>query len=139
MDAVAIVNSGCDEGVDQGFCSRQRRVKGMGYVFEVEEGSSGDFINVLLKGKVVVKYDSEVATVWAGRQGGLVKGEAEILSGFDEGFGAYDEHVQFVTVQLEEVRLHPGFYFSEAVGECGVSDTDTDHRTFVSLHISATA
>lgn len=43
------------------------------------------------------------------------------MSGFDEGFGADDEHVQFVTVQLEEVRLHPGFYFSEAVGECGVS------------------
>ena len=43
-DAVAVVNSGSDEGVDQSFGSRK--------------------VYVLLKREIVVKNDSEVVTVW---------------------------------------------------------------------------
>ena len=49
-------------------------------------------------------------------------GVAEGGSGFFEGFGADDDWVQFVAVQVEEVRLHPGSFFSEAASECGVGD-----------------
>ena len=64
-----------------------------GSAFEVEEGSFGDLIYVFLKREVVVKDDSEVATVWGWREGGVVYGEAEVVGGFDEGFGADDHYV----------------------------------------------
>lgn len=35
-------------------------------------GSSGDLISVMFKAEVIVKYDSEVATVMGWRQGGGV-------------------------------------------------------------------
>ena len=50
-------------------------------------------IYVFLKREVVVKDDSEVATVWGWREGGVVYGEAEVVGGFDEGFGADDHYV----------------------------------------------
>ena len=62
-----------------------------GYVFEVEESSFGDLISVLLKREIVVKNDSEVATVLGGGEGGGVCGEAEVVSVFDEGFGSDDD------------------------------------------------
>ena len=58
------------------------------------EGSSfGDLIYVLLKREIVVKNDSEDANVWEGGEGGVVYGEAEDVSVFDEGFGADDDYV----------------------------------------------
>ena len=65
----------------------------MGYVFEVEEGSSGDLIYVILKREDVVKEDSEVATLWPGKEGGVVYGEVDVVGGFDEGIGAGDYYV----------------------------------------------
>ena len=50
-------------------------------------------IYVFLKREVVVKNDSEVETVWGGREGGVVYGEAEVVSGFDELFEANDDYV----------------------------------------------
>ena len=98
-DAGAVVNSGSDEGVDQSFCSREGEWwTETGYVFEVEESSFGDLIYVLLKREIVVKNDSEVVTVWGRGEGGVVYSEAEVVSVFDEGFGADDDYVWFVTV-----------------------------------------
>ena len=65
----------------------------MGHVFEVEEGSSGDLFHVFLKREVVAKEDSEVATMWGGKEGGVVYGEADIVGGLDEGIGADDYYV----------------------------------------------
>ena len=65
----------------------------------------------------------------------MVIGEAEVVKGFNEGFRADDDRVQFVTVQLEEVRLHPTFYVSEAVGECGVSGSGVRFDGDVDLDI----
>ena len=59
----------------------------------MEEGSSGDLVYVMLKGEVIVKDDSEVATVGGWRQGGVVDVEAEAVCGFGEGFGANDDHI----------------------------------------------
>ena len=43
-------NSGHDEGVDKGFCSREGEWWGeTGYVVQVEEGSSGDLMTMLSK------------------------------------------------------------------------------------------
>ena len=65
--AFAEGSSGTDEVMDQGFCSREGEWwTETGYVFEVGEGSIGDLIYVFLKREVVVKNDSEVATVWLG-------------------------------------------------------------------------
>ena len=62
-----------------------------GSVFAVEKGSFGDLNYVFLKREGAVKDDSEVATVWGG--GGVVYGEAEVVGGSDEGFGADDHYV----------------------------------------------
>ena len=59
----------------------------------MEKGSSGDLFDVVFKGEVAVENDSEVADVWGGRQSGVIDGEAEVVSGFGEGFGANDDHV----------------------------------------------
>ena len=48
-------------------------------VLGVEESSSGDFNYELLKREIVVKEDSEVATTWGGKEGGVVYGEAEVV------------------------------------------------------------
>ena len=65
----------------------------IGYVFKVEESSFGDLIYVLLKREIVVKNDSEVAIVWGRGEGSVVYGETEVVSVFDEGFGANDDCV----------------------------------------------
>ena len=59
----------------------------------MEEGSFGDLIHVFLKREVVAKNNSEVVNVWGGGEEGAVDGEAEAVSGFDEGFGADDDYV----------------------------------------------
>ena len=59
----------------------------------MEESSFGDLIYVLLKREIVVKNDSEVVTVWGRGEGGVVYSEAEVVSVFDEGFGADDDYV----------------------------------------------
>ena len=41
------------------------------------------------------------------RMCGVVDGEAEVGTGFSEGFGTDDDHVRFVTVEFKEVGLHP--------------------------------
>ena len=73
----------------------------------MEESSSCDVVDVVLEGEVAVQDNSEVASVSGGRQSGVVNSESEVVSGFGEGFGADDEHVTFVTVELEEIRVHP--------------------------------
>ena len=65
----------------------------MVYVFEVEEGSSGDLIYVILKREDVVKENAEVATLWPGKESGVVYGEVDVVGGFDEGIGAGDYYV----------------------------------------------
>lgn len=57
----------------------------------MEEGSSGDLVDVLFKGEVVVKDDSEVVSVEGWGQGGIANGEAETVCIFGEGFGADDK------------------------------------------------
>lgn len=49
----------------------------MSYVFEVEKGSSVDWID-LLKGEVAVEDDSKVEDLW-GRRDGVVDGEAIVF------------------------------------------------------------
>lgn len=87
----------------------------------MKEGSPGDLSYVMVEGEVIIKDDSKVAAVGGWRQGGVVDGEAETVCGFGAGFGADDDQVGFVTVEFEEVGLHPGFDIGEAVGEGGVS------------------
>ena len=52
----------------------------------MEKGSSGYLVNMVFKGEVAVKHDSEVADVWGGRKSGVVDGEAEVVTGFSEGW-----------------------------------------------------
>lgn len=86
-----------------------------GYIFEMEEDSFGDVLDMVFKGEVAVENDSEVAD---GRgQSGIVNGEGDVVIVFGEGFGTDDDHFRFITVQFEEVVLHPGSYFSETDGE----------------------
>jgi len=40
----------------------------------------------------------QVADVWGGGQSGVIDGEAEVLSGFGEGFGTDHDHVRFFAV-----------------------------------------
>ena len=49
----------------------------------MKEGSSGDLVYLMFKGEVIVKDDSEVATVGGWRQGGVVNGEVETVCGFE--------------------------------------------------------
>jgi len=56
-------------------------------------------LDMVFKGEVAVKNDSEVADVWGG--GRSVKCEGFLGEGF----------VRFITVECEEVVLHPGFVF----------------------------
>lgn len=53
-------------------------------VFQVEEGSTGDVIDVFFKRELVVEKRM---------QSGIVSGEAEVVRGFGEGFGTDDDHV----------------------------------------------
>ena len=73
----------------------------------MKKGSSGDVFDVVFEGEVAIKDDSKVADVWGRRQSGVVDGEAEVVGGVGEGFGANDDNVRFVTVEFEEVCLHP--------------------------------
>ena len=61
----------------------------------MEKGSSGDLFDVVFKGEVAVENDSEVADVWGGRPSGIINGEAEVVSGFGEGFGTESDLSQF--------------------------------------------
>lgn len=106
-----------------------------GDVFEVKEGSSGDLFYVVFKGEVIVKDDSEVATVKGWRQGEGVDSEGETVNGFSDGFGTDDDHVCFFTVELKEIGVHPGFNVSEAVGDSGVGGRGDGFSGDVELNI----
>ena len=73
----------------------------------MEESSSCDVVDVVLEGEVAVQDNSEVVGVSGGSQSGVVNSESEVVRGFGEGLGADDEYVTFVTVELEEIRVHP--------------------------------
>lgn len=64
-------------------------------------------VDVVLEGEVAVQDNSEVAGVSGGGQSGVVNSKGEVVSSIGEGFGADDEHVGFVTVELEEIGVHP--------------------------------
>lgn len=106
-----------------------------GDVFEVKEGSSGDLFYVVFKGEVIVKDDSEVATVKGWRQGEGVDSEGETVNGFSDGFGTDDDHVCFFAVELKEIGVHPGFNVSEAVGDSGVGGRGDGFSGDVELNI----
>lgn len=106
-----------------------------GDVFEVKEGSSGDLFYLVFKGEVIVKDDSEVATVKAWRQGEGVDSEGETVNGFSDGFGTDDDHVCFFAVELKEIGVHPGFNVSEAVGDSGVGGRGDGFSGDVELNI----
>ena len=67
----------------------------------------GDLFDVMFKGEVAVKHDSEVADVRGGRQSGVVDVEGEVVTCFSEGFGTDDDHVSFITVEFQKIGLHP--------------------------------
>ena len=75
------------------FQQQRRRLIGGDNLFYVEKGSSGDLFDVVFKGEVAVENDSEVVDVWGGRPSGIINGEAEVVSGFGEGFGTDDYHI----------------------------------------------
>ena len=62
--------------------------------------SSGDLVNMLFKGEVAVQHESEVADLWGERKSGVVDGEAEVVTGFSEGFGT-----MMIISDLSQFRL----------------------------------
>lgn len=50
---------------------------------------------------------------------GFVDADGDVRGGFSEGFGTDDYEIRFVTVEFEEVVMHPGFYCVEAGGDGG--------------------
>lgn len=48
---------------------------------------------MVFEGEAAVKNNSKVADLCRGRQSGVINGEAEVMSGFSEGFGANDDHI----------------------------------------------
>lgn len=101
----------------------------------MKKGSSGDLFYVRIKGEVIVKDDSEVATVKGWKQGGVVDSERETVSGLGDGFGTDDDHVCFFTVKLKEISVHPGFNVNEAVGDSGVGNGGNGFSRDVKLNI----
>lgn len=101
----------------------------------MKKGSSGDLFYVRIKGEVIVKDDSEVATVKGWKQGGVVDSERETVSGLGDGFGTDDDHVCFFTVKLKEISVHPGFNVNEAVGDSGVGNVGNGFSRDVKLNI----
>lgn len=59
----------------------------------MEKGSSCGLFDMLFKGEVAMENDSKVADVWGRKKNGVGDGEAEVVSGFGEGFGTDDDHV----------------------------------------------
>lgn len=47
---------------------------------------------MMLEGEVSVKNNFKITVVWEGRQSGVIYGEAEVASGFGEGFETNDDH-----------------------------------------------
>lgn len=59
----------------------------------MKEGSSGDVVDVVFRGKVFVKDGSKVADVGGGGQSEVVIGGTEVVGGFGEGFGTDDDGI----------------------------------------------
>ena len=76
-NAIAIINMGCGEGVDQGFSTRE----GEGWMEtgnEVEKSSFRCVIHTFLKREIIVKNDSKVADVRGGENCETVDGKGKV-------------------------------------------------------------
>ena len=65
---------------------------------------------MVVKGEGAVQDDAKVACREGGTNSGVVNGQGEVASFGEGGFGAYEEEFRFITVELEDVLLHPCFY-----------------------------
>ena len=76
--------------------------------------------DMLVKGEIAIEDDTKVAAEGGGREGSVTNCEMKICSGVGEGVWTNNNHVCFITIEFEEIGLHPGFNFRETVGEAGV-------------------
>ena len=101
-EAIAVVESGGDEGVNEGLGSSVREHGAeAGNVTEVKEGSFCDLVDVGQEREGRVKEDSKVADLGGGGDSGAVNTEGEVVRGAGEGVGADDYYFRFVTVELQ--------------------------------------
>lgn len=52
---------------------------------------------------------------------GCVDADGDVRGGFSERFGTSDYEIRFITVEFQEVVMHPAFYCVEAGGSSGQS------------------
>ena len=91
-EAVTVVESGGDEGVNEGLGSSVgEHGAEAGNVAEVKEGSLGDLVDMGLEGEGRVKEDTEVADSGGGGDSGAIDTEGEIMRGAGEGVRTDDE------------------------------------------------
>ena len=97
--AIAVVESGCDKGVNECFSSGLAECGAeAGNVTEMVESSFCDVVDMGFEGEGGVQDDTKVADVGGGGDGGVVNVKGEISGGAGEGIWTNDDYFRFIAV-----------------------------------------
>lgn len=75
----------------------------------------GYVLDVSFKREGGVKEDAEVTDEGGGSECGVVEWEGELICGFGDVVWSNDDNICFITVEFEEVMVHPVFNVCKAV------------------------